>query len=144
MAQYNLNISHNNLNENITYSEAINLLNEYEYHRVGQPIAIVYYDENNERQLMLAIGKRDYTDPIGGKSKGEGFYELINKNELADGNSHFMVIKNGDVYIRGIDSTDSIHDYKILNRKCIIEQVEDTDIVTMGYLSEWGAFQNIE
>ena len=140
MAQYNLNISHNDLNENIKYDDAIKLLNEYKHHRVGQPLAVIYYNDLNERQLMLAIGKQNGN----GKYNGEDFYELINKKDLSDDNSHFMVIKNDEVYIRGIDSNKSIHDYKILNKKCIENIVEDTDIVTAGYLSAWCSFQNLE
>jgi hypothetical protein len=144
MAQYNLNISHNNLNENITYSEAVELLNDYKYHRVGQPIAIIFYDDNNERQLMLAIGKRDYTDPINGVNSGEDFYEIINKKDLAGDDSVVIIIKDNDVYMRGVDPLGNTCDYRLLNKKHANYPTEDTDIVTAGYLVEWCSFQEIK
>lgn len=77
MAQYKLNISHNDPDKHINYNEAIEMLNDYKFHKVGQPIAVVYYDDNNKRQLMLAVGKMNYND-IEGKDHGSEFYEIIN------------------------------------------------------------------
>lgn len=78
MAQYKLNISHNDPTKRISYNEAIDMLNNYKFHKVGQPIAIVYYDDNNKRQLMLAVGKMNYDDNEGRKQYGPEYYEIIN------------------------------------------------------------------
>lgn len=143
MASYKLNISHNNINEEISYSEAIDLLNNYKKHRSGQPLVIIYYDENNNRQLLFAVGKRDFTDPLDdGRINGEEFYEIVNKNNIGE-SSQIMFVKNGDIYIRGIDYTGARSDYKILNERSINEQLNDQDIVTNGYLKVWSSFQNI-
>lgn len=77
MAQYKLNISHNDPDKHINYNEAIEMLDNYKFHKVGQPIAVVYYDDNDKRQLMLAVGKMNYND-IEGKDHGSEFYEIIN------------------------------------------------------------------
>ena len=83
MADYQLNISHNQ-NYNISKGEAIEILNSYKRHRIGQPIAIAY-TENGKRELLLAIGKRNYDDPIGDRGFGEEFYEIINSGDGGDG-----------------------------------------------------------
>lgn len=78
MAQYKLNISHNNPDEHINYDEAINMLDSYKYHKIGQPIAIVYYDDDDRRQLILAVGKINSQDGFEGRDCGPEFYEIIN------------------------------------------------------------------
>lgn len=81
MADYQLNISHNNNYNEIDLNGAIDILNNYAKHRIGQPIAIAYTDDNGERKLLLAIGKRNYVDSIDGRSYGPEFYEIINDDD---------------------------------------------------------------
>lgn len=142
MARYNLNLSHNNINEQITYSEAIDLLNNYQKHKVGQPLVIIYY-ENQKRKMLFAVGKRNYTDPIDGRINGEEFYEIINKNNIGE-SSQVMVLINGELYIQGIDYSNNPTNYKLLNEKHVESQTNSTDIITKGYLDAWSTFQNIE
>ena len=79
MAEYQLNIAHNNNYDEIDLNGAIEVLDNYNRHRIGQPIAVAY-TEDGERKLLLAIGKRNYTNPIGERTYGPEFYEIINDN----------------------------------------------------------------
>lgn len=67
---------------------AIYVLDNYTGHYVGQPIAIVYLNEESERHLLLALGKRDCENepipvPGGYRNYGPEFYEII--NDISEG-----------------------------------------------------------
>lgn len=61
------------------YDVAINILNTFEGHYIGQPIAILYFDEEQNRRVILAMGRRDCeTEQIEGRNYGPEFYDIIN------------------------------------------------------------------
>lgn len=76
MKSYKLKILRND--DPVTSRDAaIEILNNYEDHHVGQPISIVYL-KDNERNVLFAIGKRDSeNEQIDGRNHGEEFYDII-------------------------------------------------------------------
>lgn len=66
------------------YDTAIAVLNSYQFHRVGQPLSVRYYDSNNEIRVIFAIGKKDCESVEPGQpTTGASFYEIINKDAAA-------------------------------------------------------------
>lgn len=78
MTNYKLKILRNG-EPVVNYNAAISILDNFKGHYVGQPIAIVYFDDSQNRKLLLAVGKRDCeNDQIDGRNYGSEFYEIIN------------------------------------------------------------------
>lgn len=66
------------------YDTAMAVLNSYQYHHVGQPLAVRYYDSNQKVAVLFAIGKKDCEDVIPGEPNcGPDFYDIINRNSSA-------------------------------------------------------------
>lgn len=52
-------------------------------------------------------------------------------------NSMFMYVKDGDIYIKGVDSNNNRMDYKLLSGQSVVEPIDDNDIVTGDYLEDY-------
>ena len=66
------------------YDTAVAILNAYQYHRVGQPLAVRYYGAGNEIRVLFAIGKKDCEQVEPGQpSTGPLFYDIINRDASA-------------------------------------------------------------
>ncbi len=66
------------------YDTAMAVLNSYQYHHVGQPLAVRYYDSDQKVTVLFAIGKKDCEDVIPGEPNcGPDFYDIINRNSGA-------------------------------------------------------------
>ena len=66
------------------YDTAMAVLNSYQYHHVGQPLAVRYYDSDQNVAVLFAIGKKDCEDVIPGEPNcGPDFYDIINRNSGA-------------------------------------------------------------
>ena len=103
MTEYELNILRSNQVLD-SLDIAINVLDNYKHHSLGQPIALLYRDSNiaNNTQnikLLLAIGKKEG----GGDSS---YYEVINTN--ASVVSNFRYISNYDSSSKIINSVGGI------------------------------------
>jgi hypothetical protein len=74
MFEYELQLLRNNNvleNRNV----AIQLLNSYKYHAVGQPISLLYTDPNtNTVKTLFAVGKKNGE----GSNCGSDYYDIIN------------------------------------------------------------------
>lgn len=63
------------------YDTALAVLNSYQYHRIGQPVAVRYYDADQKIAVLFAIGKKDCEDIVPGEPNcGPEFYDIINRN----------------------------------------------------------------
>jgi hypothetical protein len=66
------------------YDTAMAVLNSYQYHHVGQPLAVRYYDSDQKVAVLFAIGKKDCEDIVPGEPNcGPDFYDIINRNSGA-------------------------------------------------------------
>lgn len=95
MADYTLNISHNS-EACVDLTAAIELLDNYKKHKIGQPIAVTYYSDN-EIKLLLAIGKRDCNQPIDGRNYGKEFYEIINNDSYKLSEESYKPVLTNDL-----------------------------------------------
>ena len=136
------------------YNTAINILNDFEGHYVGQPIAIVYLDEEQNRKLLLAIGKRDCeNDQIAGRNHGPEFYEIINDIEefIFQYESEFPLntritsdiggVKAGTTLVSLLNETDNgdisrILDLMFFGSSVIHPTIVDPSIVAFTYNGE--------
>lgn len=58
---------------------AMQLLNSYEHHLVGQPVVLYYKDANNGKtNVLFAVGKRNHDNTLNGRHSGPEFYDIIN------------------------------------------------------------------
>jgi hypothetical protein len=79
MTEYQLQILRN-MDVLPNYDTAIAVLNSYKYHRVGQPVALLY-KQGNEVRVIFAIGKKDCDSVQPGEPDcGSTFYDIINRN----------------------------------------------------------------
>ena len=83
MTEYQLQILRN-ASVLTNYDTAIAVLNAYQYHHVGQPLAVRYYDSNQNVAVLFAIGKKNCEDVVPGEPTcGPDFYDIINRNSGA-------------------------------------------------------------
>ena len=77
MADYSLNILRNTTPvEN--KDAAISILNQFEDHMIGQPISLLYYNEDGTISILFAIGKKNASDVLSGdETCGSDFYDII-------------------------------------------------------------------
>lgn len=77
MADYSLNILRNTTPvEN--KDSAISILNQFEDHMIGQPISLLYYNEDGTISILFAIGKKNASDVLSGEEIcGPDFYDII-------------------------------------------------------------------
>lgn len=56
---------------------AIDLLNAYNRHAIGQPVMLYYKDTDNSVKALFAVGKKNYNETTG-TDHGPDFYDIIN------------------------------------------------------------------
>lgn len=77
MADYELSILRNTTPVE-SREEAIAILNAFEGHMIGQPISILYNDDQGKINVLFAVGKKNVTDiEAGYPISGEDFYDII-------------------------------------------------------------------
>ena len=136
------------------YDVAINILDTFEGHYIGQPIAILYLDEDQNRRVILAMGKRDCeTEQIEGRNYGPEFYDIIN-DDLNEQTFKYISVYPLDTPIKssvggideGITLYDLLHetngdisrifDLMFFGEATIHPVVRDPSIVTFNYHGE--------
>lgn len=83
MADYELSILRNTEPVD-SKNEAIAILDSFDNHMIGQPISILYHDDesNNELKLLFAVGKKNaYDTPVGEEPFGKDFYDIIGETD---------------------------------------------------------------
>lgn len=80
MADYSLNILRNETPIE-SKEAAIVVLDQFEDHMIGQPISLLYYNDNQEVRILFAIGKKNASDvQAGGEKCGPDFYDIIGES----------------------------------------------------------------
>lgn len=66
-----------------SYDIAINILNSFEKHLIGQPLSILYTNDEGKTAAVFAIGIKNYTDVATGEPLcGSDFYQIINEQNF--------------------------------------------------------------
>lgn len=113
MADYELSILRNT--EPIESKElAISVLDSFDNHIIGQPISLLYYNNDNELKVLFAVGKKNAYDIQPGEvNYGRDFYDLIGEID-------------GQIFWKQIQGTNAIVDSQ-LNFEVISATQEEYD-----------------
>lgn len=100
MANYELSLLRNT--EPIESKEfAIQILDNFDNHIIGQPISLLYYNKDNELKVLFAVGKKNAYDIQPGQvNYGRDFYDLIGEID-------------GQVFWKQIQGSNTIVDTKL-------------------------------
>lgn len=105
-----------------SYDSAINVLNNFDKHLIGQPLSILYNDDNGNVQTVFAIGLKNYTDVADGElTYGKDFYQIINEKTF---DFFWKYYSNGELTtskeVINIIKSDSIDDEALRDERNIV------------------------
>ena len=105
-----------------SYDSAINVLNNFDKHLIGQPLSILYNDDNGKIQTVFAIGLKNYTDVADGElTYGKDFYQIINEKTF---DFFWKYYSNGELTtskeVINIIKSDSIDDEALQDERNIV------------------------